>query len=631
MDRRLGLGLLAAAGLLALPPRLDADANPPPSLSPYAVYPPFSGAGINQPFPDAVYGADHGGSTLALSYPFVSRFGDTDHAHGVVIYRCAPFTPRGSEGVYGMDVWLEQQDSSGNWAPAALNGGVPDQGSTYQPINTPNPGPSPAYTLTWTYAANALPANTALRVFIYVYLYNQGGGHQGNFYVASAIGPVNTGSANDPPRIRWSPSTGAVNPSQVQTGQAYVISVDGQDDNGNLATVCINRDGQPFAYAGGGDGYSGNSQNPSSDPAGSMTYTAWATDAAGASSPTISWTVTDLGRSAQPPVFSSDATLVYGSGLFTPFYGGGSGTGAWQFAIAGYTSWTVAADSNSGTELWPGNEWSADWMPPAPGTYAFWVARDGDADTLPSSPAGLYTLTVTAPPPPTATLTASPSSGTAPLAATIAWSTTGVVSVSVSGAGLSSASLSGTAAVALSSAGTFVYVLSASGPGGQASQSATVTVSAPAQPQTISFTPPATTLFPGPSLLLGATSTSGLPVGFVISGGPGSVQGNQLLVTGVGPIVIQAVQPGNGSWLPAASVTQTIQAIAAPAVVRVRFDSTGTDARVSGRGTHGRAVIRTDPSGLSRSPWPSFSNPAPLVPSTGAFPLPAIPAAPPIP
>ena len=631
MDRRLGLGLLAAAGLLALPLRLEADANPAPSLSPYAVDPPFYGAGINQPFPDAVYGADHGGSTLTLSYPFVSRFGNTDHSHGVVTYRCAPFTPRGSEGIYGMDVWLEQQDSSGNWAPAAENAGVPDQGSTYQPVNTPNPGPSPAYTFTWTYAATALPANAALRVFIYVYLYNQGGGDQGNFYVASAIGPVNPGAANDPPRISWAPSAGSVNPSQVQAGQSYVISANGQDDNGNLAAVSINRNGQAFAYAGGGDGYAGNSENPSSDPAGTVTYTAWATDAAGAQSPTISWTVTDVGKSSQPPVFSSDATLVYDSGPFTPSYGGGSGTGAWQFAVAGYTNWTVASDANSGTELWPGNEWSADWMPPAPGTYYFWVARDGDAVTLPSGVAGLYTLTVTAPPlPPTATLTASPSSGTAPVAATVTWSTTGAASASVSGAGLLSASLSGSAAVTLSSAGTFVYVLSASGPGGQASQTATVTVAAPAQPQTISFTPPATILYPGPSVLLGATSTSGLPVGFILSSGPGILQGDQLSVTGIGPIVIQAVQSGDGSWLPAPPVSQTIQVVAPPAVVRVRFDSAGRDARVSGRGTRGPAVIRTDPSGLSLSPWPSFGNPSPLVPTTGSFPLPAVPAAHPI-
>jgi hypothetical protein len=79
-----------------------------------------------------------------------------------------------------------------------------------------------------------------------------------------------------------------VNPSQVQAGQTYTISANGQDDNGNLVAVSINKNGQPFAYAGGGNGYSGNSQNPTSDPVGTVTYTAWASDSYGAQSPTVS-------------------------------------------------------------------------------------------------------------------------------------------------------------------------------------------------------------------------------------------------------------------------------------------------------------------------------------------------------
>jgi hypothetical protein len=738
--------LLAAALLGAA--LLHGDTNPPPSLSPYAAYPPFSAAAINQPFPDSVYGADHAGSTVTLTFPFTSPFGNTDHSHGVVTYTCAPFTPRRSEGIYGMDVWLEQQDASGGWSPAFLNGGVPDQGSTYQAVNTPNPGPSPSFTYTWTYSSTPLPAQASLRVFVYVYLYNQGGGNQGNFFVASAAGPVATGPANDPPRIQWSPSTAALNPSQVQAGQSYVVSADAQDDNGNLSAVSINRNGQPFAYAGGGNGYSGNSQNPSAEAAGSVTYTAWATDSAGASTAPITLTVTDLGRSAQPPVFSADATLGYYTAAFTPEYHGGSGSGAWQFAIAGFTNWTVGTDSNAGTQLWPSGLWSPDWMPPAPGSYCFWIARDGDAATFPSAPAGLYTLTVTASPPvgsfdsvspsvpagqavigsgwagdpqmgapvasvrvlvdggslgslqaslgaprpdvaganlagghwspldltssgwsfslstaaiapgphsltaiadnsyglstplgtlpfsvtvppqpPTAAIAATPSSGTAPLTVTVSWTTTAASSVQVSGSGLSSTASSGNAAVTLSSAGTFVYSLAASGPGGQASQSASVSVAAPPQPQTISFTPPSQIPYPGPGISLGAAASSGLPVTLVIVSGPGSLQGTSLTPTGVGPIVIEALQAGNGSWLPAASVIQTIQALAPPAVVRIRFGSAGTDARVGRPGGTGSSTLRTDPSGLARSPWPSLANPAALVPQPGAFNLPAVPAA----
>src|SRR5271156_2894673 len=93
---------------------LRADNNPSPSQPASAVNPPFAAASIDAPFPDAVYGADHGGSSLSLAFPFASPFGNTDHSRGVITYACAPFSPRNSEGVYGIDVWLEQADGAGN-------------------------------------------------------------------------------------------------------------------------------------------------------------------------------------------------------------------------------------------------------------------------------------------------------------------------------------------------------------------------------------------------------------------------------------------------------------------------------------------------------------------------------------
>ena len=190
---------------------------------------------VNSPFPDSTYGAYHRGSTLGLTYPFTSPFGRPDHSQGQFVYSCAAFFPRNSEGVFGMDVWLEQQDSHGNWSPVGQNGGLADNhGQAYQPINTPNPGPSPSYTFTWTFNGNNLPAHANFRVFVYVYIYNQGGGSQGDFPIYSTTNTVNTGAANDAPLISWSPSGGTTNPTQVAPGQTYVISADGQDDNGNL-------------------------------------------------------------------------------------------------------------------------------------------------------------------------------------------------------------------------------------------------------------------------------------------------------------------------------------------------------------------------------------------------------------
>ena len=347
---------------------------------------------VNDPFPDANYGADHGGSSLSIVYPYVSQFGYTDHSRGYFLYQVAPFYPRGSEGVFGMDVWLEQQDSSGNWNAVA---------GQYQSVNTPNPGPSPSYTFAWYYNTTQFPPNTNFRVFIYVYIYNQGGGSQGDWPIYSATSPVNTGAANDAPRINWTSSSGSMNPSQVQAGQTYTISADGQDDNGNLVAVSINKNGTPFAYAGGGNGYSGNSQNPTNDPVGTVTYTAWANDSYGAQSPTITWTVQVIGKSNQAPVSSSNASFPYFSQNFTPAYYGGSGSGGWQFCVAGYTNWDGGGSSYAGTNLGPspgnspGAVWVPSWTPPAPGSYQFWIAKDGDSNFNPSNIAGSYTLTVT--------------------------------------------------------------------------------------------------------------------------------------------------------------------------------------------------------------------------------------------
>lgn len=441
---------------------------------------------VDHPFPDNCYGADHGGSFLSLAYPFASRFGNSDHSRGQMVYSVAPFTPRRSEGVFGMDVWLEQQDGAGNWGPAALNGGTPDQGGAYQPVNTPNPGPSPSYVFTWTFDATRLPPNTNFRVFIYAYIYNQGGGSQGDFPIYSATGAVNTGAANDPPRIAWTPSSGVLNPAQVSAGQTYTISADAQDDNGNLIAVSINKNGQPFAYAGGGDGCSGNSQNPSADGAGSVRYDAWALDAAGAQSPTISWTVAIVGKSSQPAVGSADATLPFGE-AFIPQFFGGAGTGGWQFCVSYYTNWDGGASSYAGTNLGsspgdsPGAVWVPSWTPLSAGSYAFYVARDGGADYFSSNIAGPYALTVTPPPPPppSATLSASPASGASPLTTTLSWTSSQASAVTVTGTGICASSLSGSQVATLADPGTYTFTLTASGPGGQTAQSAVVVVAAP--------------------------------------------------------------------------------------------------------------------------------------------------------
>ncbi|MBA3931232.1 MAG: hypothetical protein C0521_16760 [Xanthomonas sp.] len=62
------------------------------------------------------------------------------------------------------------------------------------------------------------------------------------------------------------------------------------------------------------------------------------------------------------------------------------------------------------------------------------------------------------------------------------------------------------------------------------------------------------------------TSSSGLPVTLSVSG-PASYSGGMLTLTGAGPVTIQATQPGNDTFLPAAPVVRSFNANA-PALLR---------------------------------------------------------------
>ncbi len=55
-----------------------------------------------------------------------------------------------------------------------------------------------------------------------------------------------------------------------------------------------------------------------------------------------------------------------------------------------------------------------------------------------------------------------------------------------------------------------------------------------------------------------AQATSGLPVEFEVESGPGQIQNGQLSFTGVGQVVVKALQPGDAEYLPAVTVTRTV-------------------------------------------------------------------------
>ena len=335
---------------------------------------------VNSPFPESVYGLNHTGSSFSFT-PATGPFGRPDLSQGTFTYYSAPFFPRGSEGVFEMEVWLQLEEADGSWTTF-----LPEQ---YFAVNTPNPGPSELQTFTWF--RTVLP-NQNYRVFGYVYIYNQGGSNQGRFPIFSTIGPINTGAANNPPRVAFPPGIGSSNPTQRVIGQPYTISANGEDDNFNLAEVRIYKNGEPFAF-NPVSGESGNSANATSDSTpGVVTFTAQSEDSYGALSPVAEWEVTILDRSDQTPVSSTNAAIKIGE-TFTPAYAGGSGSGGWQFVVGTQTNWDGSASDNTGTLL-PNGSWSPAWTPTLPGQYPFFVTRNGDAFVKPSDLAGPYTVTV---------------------------------------------------------------------------------------------------------------------------------------------------------------------------------------------------------------------------------------------
>ncbi len=129
-----------------------------------------------------------------------------------------------------------------------------------------------------------------------------GGGHDApqsgtTWWQLQAYLQVGNAAVNAPPSIAWINS-----PTTAANGQGYYIATRGSDGDGNLAQVNVWKDGQPFAFAGGGNGTEGDSGNWTSDTGPrTVTFTAQAVDAAGATSPVITHVVTINAPINNPP------------------------------------------------------------------------------------------------------------------------------------------------------------------------------------------------------------------------------------------------------------------------------------------------------------------------------------------
>ena len=110
-------------------------------------------------------------------------------------------------------------------------------------------------------------------------------------------------AVNAAPTIAWN-----LSPASAASGQSYTVRAHGHDADGNLTQVNVWKDGAAFAFAGGGNGFDNDAGNPTSDtgPA-TITFTANAVDASGATSGTISHTVT-IGAANRAPTIAWNTT-----------------------------------------------------------------------------------------------------------------------------------------------------------------------------------------------------------------------------------------------------------------------------------------------------------------------------------
>lgn len=108
--------------------------------------------------------------------------------------------------------------------------------------------------------------------------------------------------------------------------------------------------------------------------------------------------------------------------------------------------------------------------------------------------------------------------------------------------------------------------------------------------QSIIFELPASKTFGDQQFVLSASATSGLPVTLALVGGPCTLEGTWVTVTGVGICTFSAVQPGDG-WRTPASVARSLTiskadqslSIVAPAAATYRDPSFGVSASSSAK------------------------------------------------
>lgn len=279
---------------------------------------------------------------------------------------------------------------------------------------------------------------------------------------------VTISAPNHAPTIAWTSD-----PSTAQSGQSYTIAAHATDQDGNLSAVTIWKNGAAFASGGAGTGNTSDASGSATDTGSqTITYTAQATDASGATSSTITATVQITGGNAAPTISwtSTPGTVASDSGYTIAAQGQDSDGNLSQVTILRSGSpFSTAGGGDGSTSTAAGTTTDTG---PQTITYTAYAADSAGATSSTIS----QTVTIQAPSDaPTTTISASPASGTTPLTSTITWSASNADTVAVTGSGLSSTDATGSAAVTLTT-GSYTYTITATKNGTTASSSATVTV-----------------------------------------------------------------------------------------------------------------------------------------------------------
>ena len=398
------------------------------------------------------------------------------------------------------------------------------------------------------------------------------------------------------PAISWTALPGG----NLAPGTSFAVSAVGTDSAGLLSGVMVDwsQDGgaswSPFAYAGGNDGYSGASGNPVSAAASALyQFRTWAVDSSGQSSGVLYSGVYPV--SSPPPTYPVTISASGPGGVSTS---GGTYVSGTTLSVSAIPNPSSRFDSWSGDYGGTANPATLTVTGPMSVTASF-TDLQATLSLLTSGAgtatgAGTYaigtTVTIAATPGAQArfvgwTPTGGVENASAPLtrvslsqdltltatftAATATLTTAVVGNGQILGGG--TYPLGGTATVTAMPQGSSVFA----GWSGDLSGSVTPATlvmdadkSVTAQfaallPQTIVPTIPPAQSPTAPPVTLQAVASSGLPVSFQLTSGPGTLNGAVVTLNGqTGTISLLALQGGNGVYAAAPSVPFSFAVIA---------------------------------------------------------------------